>query len=528
MDSPPTSLGHTVPLWMTTESPFKPPALDRDVEADAVVVGAGITGLTTAYALAADGHRVIVLDMGLIGGGETGRTTAHITAALDDRYTRIERLHGKDGVRLAAQSHRIAIEKIAEIVEDERIDCDFERVDGYLFQPPGDDEAHLHDELGACHRAGLHDVEHVQHIPHDFDPGPALHFPRQAQFHPMRYLWGLCAAIRRRGGEVYTGAQAQDFKSDGKSVTVTTSRGFKARGRHLVVATNTPINDRFAIHTKQAAYRTYAIALRVPARALPSVLLWDTRQSLDHPLHGPSVPYHYVRVQRGVEHDWLIVGGEDHKTGQADDPQKRWAALETWARRRFTLAGEVEFRWSGQVFEPIDAMAFIGRNPGDEDNVYIATGDSGNGMTHGTIAGILISDLIAGRPNVWEKLYDPSRKTLAAAAAYLEENLNVAVQYADLVLPGSVASTVDLKPGEGAVIRHGVHLIAAFKSVNGVVTERSAFCPHLGGVVQWNSAEHSWDCPCHGSRFAIDGSVLCGPALGPLSPATHKEYHRVS
>jgi Rieske Fe-S protein len=267
----------------------------------------------------------------------------------------------------------------------------------------------------------------------------------------------------------------------------------------VVCATNTPVIDWLVIHSKQAAYRTFAIGARINGD-IPPALYWDTAD-----------PYHYVRLSDGV----LIVGGEDHKTGQADDGSERLARLEAWTRERFPV-GAVEYRWSGQVMEPVDGLGYIGRNPGDKGHVFVATGDSGQGMTHGTIAGMLISDLIIGRANEWARLYDPSRKSLKAGAEYAKENLNVAAQYTDYVTPGEVGSEDEIRPGHGAVLRHGLKTIAVYRDERGALHKRSAVCPHLGCIVQWNSLEMSWDCPCHGSRFGTDGRVLNGPALGGL------------
>jgi Rieske Fe-S protein len=216
-------------------------------------------------------------------------------------------------------------------------------------------------------------------------------------------------------------------------------------------------------------------------------------------------------------YDILIVGGEDHKTGQANDGDERFAKLEQWTRERFTQGGEVEFRWSGQVMEPSDGVAFIGRNPLDDDNVFIATGDSGQGMTHGTIAGMLLTDLLQGRKNAWEDLYSPSRVTLRAVADYASENLNVAGQYADYVTAGEIKSVDELTPGQGAIMREGLSKLAVYRDEGGTVHKLSAVCPHLGCIVAWNSTEKTWDCPCHGSKYRADGRVYQGPANSDLS-----------
>jgi Rieske Fe-S protein len=264
------------------------------------------------------------------------------------------------------------------------------------------------------------------------------------------------------------------------------------------------------MHTKQAPYITYAIGLSVPAGSVTPALYWDT---LD--------PYHYVRLQHGSDTgtDLLIVGGEDHKTGQSDDdPEEYFARLVEWARIHFPFAEDVAFQWSGQVLEPNDGLAFIGRNPGD-NNIFIVTGDSGHGMTHGTLAGLILPDLIAQRPNPWASLYNPGRVRLGAITEFTAENTNVAAQYLDLVKPGEVESESEIPLGSGAIVRDGLNRIAVYKDDNGVVHRHSAICPHLGCSVTWNSVEKTWDCPCHGSRFSGDGSLLNGPATSALRSA---------
>ncbi|HYE64538.1 MAG TPA: FAD-dependent oxidoreductase [Pyrinomonadaceae bacterium] len=503
--------GETISIWMATAEEIPADGkLTKDARADVCVVGAGIAGMTTAYLLAREGKQVIVLDDGPIGGGMTGRTTAHLVNALDDRFYELERLHGERGARLAARSHSAAIDRIEAIVKTEGIECEFERLDGYLFAPPGESKEQLEDELKAAHRAGLTDVEMVERAPiKDFDTGKALRFPRQAQFHPLKYLAGLARAIRRDGGRIFTETHADKIEG-GERARIETSDGHTIIADAVVVATNTPVNDRFAIHTKQGPYITYVIGARVPRGSVTRALYWDTPD-----------PYHYVRLEsinddQGA-YDILIVGGEDHKTGQADDANKRFAWLERWTRTRFPMIEKIEFQWSGQVMEPVDSLAFIGRNPADEDNVFIATGDSGNGMTHGTIAGILLTDLIMGRENEWETLYDPARKTLRALPEFASENLNVAAQYADLATPGDVDSADEIKPGEGAILRRGLKKVAVYRDDAGTVHERSAVCVHLGCIVSWNSKEKSWDCPCHGSRYDAYGKVFQGPANRDLA-----------
>jgi glycine/D-amino acid oxidase-like deaminating enzyme/nitrite reductase/ring-hydroxylating ferredoxin subunit len=507
--------GQTTSVWMATGDVVAGGRLDADASADVCIVGAGIAGLTTAYLLAREGRSVVVVDDGPVAGGETARTTAHLVSALDDRYYELERLHGERGARLAAESHTKAIDIIEEIIAAESIDCDFKRLDGYLFVAPGQETEQLGEELRAAHRAGLNEITYVERVPYEgFNFGAALRFPRQGQFHILKYMNGLAEAFTRRGGRIHTQTHASEIEG-GESAHVTTSEGHTIKAGAIVVATNTPVNDRIAIHTKQAPYRTYVVGARIAHGSVPRILLWDTED-----------PYHYTRLQTFKDdkgnptHDVLIVGGEDHKTGQAEDFDERFRRLEEWTREHFRAVESFEYRWSGQVMEPVDGLAFIGRNPLDADNVFIATGDSGNGMTHGTIAGALIRDLILGRENEWATLYEPSRKTLRAAPEFARENLNVAAQFTDYLTGGEVESVEEIKSGEGAILRRGLKKVAVYRDSSGALREFSAVCTHLGCIVGWNEREKTWDCPCHGSRFdPQDGHVLNGPAIEGLSEA---------
>lgn len=502
--------GRSISVWMATATLPSFSKLLTNEQAHVCIIGAGIAGLTTAYLLGRTGKSVIVLDDGPIVSGETERTTAHLVTALDDRYSELEQLHGEKGAQLAAESHAAAIDRIERIVREEHIECDFERLDGYLFVPPGESSEILEKEMAAAQRAGLTDVHMVPRAPiASFDTGPALCFPRQAQFHPLKYLAAIAQAIMRDGGRIYTETHASKIEG-GILARIETREGHTVTAGAVVVATNTPVNDLLAIHTKQAAYRTYVIGATVPEGSISKGLYWDTPD-----------PYHYVRLSRSLSagNDVLIVGGEDHKTGQSDDAEARYARLEEWARTRFPMMAEIVFRWSGQVMQPVDGLAFIGQNPMDEPNVYIATGDSGNGMTHGTIAGMLLTDLIEGREHPWSTLYEPSRKTLGAVKTFALETLNMVAQYADWVTPGDVKEDVSIPPGSGAVVRRGLKKIAVYCDDLGQLHETSAVCPHLEGIVAWNDSEKTWDCPCHGSRFDRFGKVVNGPAITNLSPA---------
>lgn len=483
------------------------PQLAEDLSVDVCVVGGGIAGLTTAYLLAKAGKKVCVLEDQKIGSGQSGQTTAHLTAALDDRYFELERIFGDHLTRLAAESHIAAIKKVEEIIKTENIACEMERLTGYLFKSPKSEADILFRESQAIHKVKSLKAHIAPRAPlESFDTGLCIAFPNQMQLHPMKYMKGLAEVITKLGVKIFEFSHVAEIHDKDKSYVKTRDEK-TVYAESIVVATNTPINTRYAIHSKQAAYRTYVIGAPVPKASVAKALYWDTED-----------PYHYVRVQSYDEHnDLLIVGGEDHKTGQDSQPEVRFNRLIEWTRKRFPITGEVSYRWSGQVMEPVDALGFLGVNPTGNGSTYIITGDSGNGMTHTAIGAMIVTDQIVGVHNPWAELYNPSRISLRSANQFLKENANVALQYSEWldILPSKDLKNFPLDSGK--VINYGLRKIAVYRNEKGQVEFLSAKCPHLNGVVQWNSVEKSWDCPCHGSRFDCHGVVIEGPAINNLT-----------
>lgn len=501
-------------FWNDSAEPLVYNTLQNDIQTDVLIVGGGIAGLTTAYCLCKSGKKVVLLEDGYLGSGESGRTTAHITYALDDRYYDLESIFGQEKTKLAAQSHKQALEWINGIVAIENIDCNFRHVDGYLFLDPTDKEENLDKEFEATVRAGLPTemVLHMPGFPHDAQQR-AIMYPEQGQFHILKYLKSLADAIVRMGGEIYTNTHANKINKHGAE-----ANGYSVKANHIVVATNTPVNDLVTMHTKQWPYRTYVIGAKIPKGTLPYALWWDTGNQNSK---WVSYPYHYVRLEPFDEnYDLLIAGGEDHKTGQADQEnvleEQRYDNLIEWTKKHFPYFNDIAYKWSGQVMEPVDCLGFIGKNPGD-DNVYIITGDSGNGMTHGTLGGLIINDIIMGNPNPYIDLYDPSRITIRTGMDYLKETGNMAYTMAkDWLSSGDIKEVSELGLNKGAIISKGLDKIAVYKDVDGTVHTCTAVCPHMGGVLQWNDDEKSFDCPIHGSRFTAYGTVINGPAISDL------------
>ena len=497
--------GATTSVWTSASVPDYDTAPDS--ETDVCIVGAGIAGLTTAYELVRRGTSVIVLDDGPIGGGETGRTSAHLASAVDDHFAHLEDKFGEAGAKLVAESHAAAIDYIETVVRELAIECDFRRVDGYLFAPPGESnektERDLDRELAAARRAGLV-ANKVPRAPLPFDTGPALVFANQAEFHPLRYLRALADAIVQLGGKIHTHVHVEGIEP-GEPLTIKLANDRRIACRAAVDATNGAMTSPLKMPLRQAAYRTYVLAFDLEPGLIPHGLYWDDAD-----------PYHYIRLARGDnEREILIVGGNDHRVGQGD-PARAWFELEGWTRRWIPVAGTLIARWSGQILEPADGPAHIGRSP-ELEHVYLVTGDSGNGLTHGTIAGMMIPELMRGHRPTWSAVYDPDRSHLHSIGELVKEAAQSTAPYSDWLRGGDVSNIDDIRPGHGALLRRGLHMIAAYRDEAGTCHMRSATCPHLRGVVHWNEAEKTWDCPCHGSRFDAYGRVLNGPAATDLA-----------
>jgi glycine/D-amino acid oxidase-like deaminating enzyme/nitrite reductase/ring-hydroxylating ferredoxin subunit len=442
----------------------------------------------------------------------TARTTAHLASDSDDSFAAFIDRRGLELARLFYESHAAAIGRIEQIQHEENIACNFRRLDGFLFPAISSDPAELDAELEAARRVGMA-IEDWRGglLFKGQDRARCLRYPGQAAFHPLRYLRGLAQALEAPQTRIYAHSPVETVEENDSGVVVRTTEGHSLRAAAAVVATNSPINDRYAIHTKQAPYRSYAMAFTIPRGTLPDALYWDT---LD--------PYHYVRLQPGPGRtDYLVVGGADHKTGEANDAWVRFEGLESWIRGLVPDLGRETHRWSGQVLEPIDYSGFIGRNPGST-NVYVATGDSGQGLTHGALAGLLIADLITLGNSPWQELYEPSRIPVAAAVDFIAENATAIKNFAEYVAPGELSSIEELQPGQGAIVREGLKKIAAYRDEDGTIHRLSAACTHLGCHLHWNALEVCWDCPCHGSHFAVDGSVLNAPAIYGLAPVDAK------
>ena len=494
-------------LWKAETEPQTCPPLGEDATCDLLVVGSGIAGLSSAYEAARFGAKAIVIDRGEITGGMTARTTAHLSSEIDDTYSELIRVVGEDRARLYHESQVAAINRIEAICEEEGIDADFKRLPGYLVAASSDDQQEMDDEYDACRTLDV-EVAWSDHAPIPPAEGTrALKFANQARFHPLKYCAGLARAIQSLGGRLYGHTAYVTHDEDAHGVAVRTESGPTIRADAALFATNSPVNDLVKVHTKQVPMRTYVVAGQVPAGSVEDALVWDTLEA-----------YHYVRLQpAGEGRDWLIVGGEDHRTGTANNMDERFARLEAWARERFPGIVKFDYRWSGQVMEPADFLPYSGRD--GSSRIYLHSGDSGQGITNGVAGALNFIALYRNDKARFADLFDPARKPTSriSLGEYIKGQGAVVTNLAEYAESGEVDSVDQIKPGEGAVLRRGLAKHAVYRSEDGSITERSAVCTHVGCIVHWNGFEKCWDCPCHGSQFLPDGSVLNGPAVRPLA-----------
>lgn len=489
---------------------FKPhfSSLDSDLHTEVCIIGAGIAGLSTAYQLLKAGVDVVVIDREPLGYGETGLTSAHLSSVFDEGFRSLIEMHDPEIVRKAYHSHVQAIDTIENICIKEEFDCDFKRVSGYSYRSGNLSAEDLKQEFECAKYAGVANPELLTTTPTSLlRHSSCIKYADQAQFHPIKYLSGLAEAVVRMGGKIMTHTAAHEVIG-GKSPYVKIQNDRKITCHKIVVTTHSPIHSSLGIHTKMGSYRTYVVGLRVPQIHHDSFLLWDSED-----------PYHYLRFafDEAREETLLLLGGEDHRTGQDISPDEHFKKLIGWGRKSLTCEFEVATKWSGQIQEPVDGLAFIGKSPGDE-NILFATGFSGQGMTYGTTSGSLIRDLIIEHKNSLEEVFSPDRVTLNALSHFIQENTSSTLPYTDWISGGDVQSLDEILPGEGAVYRNGLEKCAVYRDTMGELSVCSAVCPHMGGLVRWNAAEKSWDCPCHGSRFDQYGHVINGPALEALKP----------
>jgi glycine/D-amino acid oxidase-like deaminating enzyme/nitrite reductase/ring-hydroxylating ferredoxin subunit len=497
----------TASYWLKSVALPQFPSISNDLEVDVAIIGGGLTGITAAHLLKKEGVKVALLERARCAGADTGHTTAHLTFVTDERLHRLVKNFGCDGAKAFWEAGVAAIDQISAIAQGLNEDSEFRWVPGFLHGPIDkedkadrsslEEDAHLAGELGFA-------AEFLDSVPYAKKPG--IRFAHQAKFHPLKYLSQIVRTIPGDGSHVFENTEADQI--DEEPLTVHAGQ-YKIRCQYLMIATHTPLMGKNSLvratlfQSKLALYTSYVLGGKLPQGLVPEALFWDT-----------SDPYYYLRVDRHSDHDYIIFGGQDSKTGQEDDPSHIFAKLEEQLKKVLPAAS-VQDRWLGQVVETNDGLPFIGESAGKQ---FIATGFCGNGFTLGTLSAVMARDRYLGRKNPWFDLFAVGRtKFHGGAWRYVKENLDFPYYMLRDRLSKAEGDSVDqLKFGEGKILSLDGKKVAAFRGEDGKVTLCSPVCTHLKCIVRWNSAASTWDCPCHGSRFHPTGEVFAGPAEEPL------------
>jgi glycine/D-amino acid oxidase-like deaminating enzyme/nitrite reductase/ring-hydroxylating ferredoxin subunit len=467
--------------------------------ADCLIVGGGITGMTAALLLQQAGKKTVIADAHTVGFGTTGGTSAHINTFADTTYIEAESAFGKEGAQLFADAVNEGFGLIKSNINSLKIDCDYESKIGFLYAENEDEVQQLADIYEGAVKVGV-PVTYIEKVPTPVPFQKALSWAEQAQFHPLKYLAALQSAYLAAGGIILENTRVEKVETnDG----IHTAVGIRAKA--VIYATHMPPNIN-VFNFECAPYRSYVMAVKLKSGKYPDALIYDTQE-----------PYHYVRTHVVDGQELLLVGGNDHKTGH-EDPEKAFTDLEKYARKYYDISS-VKYRWSSQYYVPVDGLPYIGQMPLAADSIYCATGYNGNGMMLGSIAGKILSDLVAGKGSKYEKLFSPSRiKPVDGFSELVKENADVAYHFvADRLTIHETDSLKRLQPGTGKVLEVDGEKIAAYRDEAGTIHALSPVCTHAACIVNWNNEEKSWDCPCHGARYDIDGKVLTGPATRDLA-----------
>jgi glycine/D-amino acid oxidase-like deaminating enzyme/nitrite reductase/ring-hydroxylating ferredoxin subunit len=491
--------GKPVSLWLATTPETDFPAMAQDVTVDVAVIGGGIAGISTAFLLKQAGLTVAVVEAGRVVESVTGNTTAKITALHSLIYDHLISQFGEDGARQYADAQTAAIEKIASLVEENKISCDFRRTPAYTYTESEEDLDQIKAEVEAATKLGL-PASYVETTPLPFPVKGAVKFDNQAQFHPRKYLLALVEKLPGDGHYVFEETRALEIE-DGDPCRVKTNRG-TITAKSVVVTTHFPLKDPNIYFAAMHPGRSLVLGCRLNV-PVPEGMYISTGEDMHSFRSNPSEDGGTI---------WM-VGGEKFKTGQGGDIEERFKRLETYARGRFDVRS-IEYRWATQDNFTVDRVPYIGKLSAGSKNLYVATGFCGWGMTNSHVAAMILSDAVHGHENPWASLFDPSRfKPVTSARDFISENMNVAKEFmADRIETPELDDLGKLPAGRGEVVEWKGERVALYKDDRGLIYSCSAKCTHMGCLVHWNGAEKSWDCPCHGSRFSYDGKVIQGPA----------------
>lgn len=489
--------------WMASTQKTEYPTLNEDIKVDIAIIGGGMTGISCAYQLTKEGSKVAILEADRILQGTTGHTTAKITSQHGLIYNKIKNQMSEEFAKQYAEANESAIRLIEKISNDLHIDCDFTPQSAYVFTQQDEYVQKISDEVKTASGLGIKAV-YTEEIPFNLPIKSAVRFDNQAQFHPRKYLLALAKEITKSGSNIYEQSRAIDIEEN-SSYIITTNQGKKVTAEKVIIASHYPLYNKPGLYfTRIYPERSYIVAIRAKEKYPGGMYI------------TAEAPTRSLRYQNAENGELILIGGEHHKTGQGEDTIKHYKALADFANSTFTVE-DIPYRWSTQDCMTLDDIPYIGKFTSKSPNMYIATGYGKWGMTNSTVSAMILKDLIISGKSLWEDVYNPSRQTIAASAKnFIIENANVAKELIEgKILP--IPDDVEIKPGEGKVIKANSQRTGAYRDEQGTLHLVNTTCSHMGCELNWNSAEKSWDCPCHGSRYSYEGEIIEGPAVKPLS-----------
>jgi len=485
-------------LWQVAGS-YQPLATENiDQVFDVIIIGGGITGLTTALLLQSAGKKCLLLEAHTLGFGTTGGTTAHLNTFFDTPYHKIIQNFGKDNAQLVANAATESLALIKKNITEYNIDCSHREVDGYVFSTTESQSKELDEIVSSARSLGVQ-VEFLDSSPFPIPYLKLAQFKDQAQFNPIQYIFSLAKEYQTLGGKILEQHMVTDIDNETSGVTVKCEDKF-FKASKAIYCTHIPPGVNL-LHFRCAPYRSYVIAVKLKGD-YPAALGYDMED-----------PYHYYRTQEVNGELYLIAGGEDHKTGHEENTEQCFRKLESHVRSFFEVE-TVAFKWSSQYYEPTDGLPYIGQLPGATNNIYVATGFSGNGMMYGTLSAIIISDILTKGNSIYQELFNPNRiKPIAGFSNFVKEAADVVANFVKGKINNEkIKEIATLATGEAKVIKEDGHILAIYKDDAHNLHVVNATCTHVKCTVGWNNSEKTWDCPCHGARFSPDGEVLNGPA----------------
>lgn len=493
---PPTS------YWIASTDATDFPALNEDISADIVIIGGGIVGISCAYLLQKEGINAVILEGDRILQGTTGHTTAKITSQHDLIYSKIKSKIGSEIAKQYADANESAIREIKKVIQDNNIECDFLPQSAFIYTQEEKNVQKISDEVKTASNLGIA-AAYVEDIPFDLPIKAAIRFDNQAQFHPRKYLLALTDLITNNGVQIFERSRAIDIEEDSNYI-ITTEQGKRVTANKVIIASHYPFyNKHGAYYSRIYSERSYVVAIRAK-ESYPGGMYINADE-----------PARSMRNQPTEDGEIILIGGDHHKTGQGKNTTKHYEALVDFANRIFTVE-DIPFRWSTQDCMTLDDLPYVGQFTSNTPNLYVATGFKKWGMTNSMASAMILRDLIVHGKSPWQDAYNPSRQTiLPSAKNFIVENLNVAEQLIDGKL-SQLPEDVNVEPREAKVIKIDGERIGAYRDEEGTLHLVDTTCTHMGCELNWNAAERSWDCPCHGSRFSYEGKVISGPAVKPL------------